>query len=506
MFNLLGKAVFEVAMACTWGIGILGVAVAEEEFYFKGMDGAQLAPRSALVIGISTYGEATFPRLPNATKDVQLITTVLQGLGFDVFPKSDQTPLTRQTFKRVLYDYVLHVKQTGGTSLIYFAGHGLSYSGSDYLVPYDGMALYSRDIREELLPMDLLSDALAAMPDVYHIVILDACRDPGLGKLPTLGKSEIVEVTAGIRFKGPPDISFATSADVGQKAKDGNRNNSPYAEALAESMKLKNEPIAKTFGNVSKYFKRLNEGVSDDQKQDPIYLNKGGAEFYFSPTIQTFNEEKKVWDTIDSSTAGPDQYKTYIDSYPAGYYSEKARSGKNRSRSLASLQESFRQVMVAGDAVKFRQSASSSGQVLATFNRGVELDAFLPPPSEAAEWTLARRKNGMTGYIASKHLALRPTKKQSIRLDYQNEEDRPPKPLNTFLQSLKPENIVEIRLVAYGQENVAMATTRLIRIQAALREHRINPDIVKTSVIPSNGTAEANQIGVTAEMRVSLPK
>jgi len=506
MFCLLGKAVFGVALAFTWGIGTLGVAEAEEELYFKGRDGAQLAQRSALVIGISIYGEATFPRLPNATNDVTLITAVLQDLGFDVYPKIDAVPLTRQTFKRVLYDYVKYVKEKGGTSLIYFAGHGLSYGGSDYLVPYDGMTYFSRDVREELIPMDLLSDALAAMPDAYHIVILDACRDPGLGKLPILGKSEIVEVTAGIRFEGPPNILFATSAKVGQKAKDGAGNNSPYAETLARYMKLKNEPISNTFKRVARDFMRLNEGLSQDHRQDPIYSDAGGAEFYFAPTIETFNEEKKVWDTIDPSKAGPDQYKTFINFYPAGYFSTQARSAKNFNRSLASLQESIRKVMVSGDAVKFRQSPSTDGQVLATFNRGASLHAFSPPPNGSTDWTLVRRKNGTLGYIASKHLELGPKKEQRIKLAYKDEEDRPPTPLNTFLQSLDPANVEEIRLVAHGRDKVAIVATRLIRIQSVLSERMLNPDIVKTSVVPSNIPAEANQVEVIVTVRASLPK
>ena len=150
------------------------------------------------MLGISNYNDAMFPRLPNAETDVKRMTDVLQRLGFDIHPKSSSGPLTRQRLKTVLYDYIRHVRKVGGVSLIYFAGHGVADRQQSYLVPYDGMAVYSRDLREELIPVDLLLEATQEMSNAFHILILDACRNPGLGQLRKLGTGAFEEATAGV--------------------------------------------------------------------------------------------------------------------------------------------------------------------------------------------------------------------------------------------------------------------------------------------------------------------
>ena len=144
-----------------WPVGRLGTSVlcalwlcrtaAAQDAYYRGPDASRLAPRSALVLGISNYSDAMFPRLPNAETDIKRMTEVLERLGFDIHPKSSGGPLTRQRLKVVLYDYIQHVRKVGGVSLIYFAGHGVGDGQHSYLVPYDGMALYSRDLREEMV-------------------------------------------------------------------------------------------------------------------------------------------------------------------------------------------------------------------------------------------------------------------------------------------------------------------------------------------------------------------
>ena len=177
------------------------LAFAEEQtLYFEGRENFRLAPRSALVIGISQYQEPTFPKLQNPANDAQAIGSVLKDLGFELFDYDTSTPITRQRFKRIWYDYIRSVKKRGGVSLLYFAGHGLTYNGSVYLVPYDGMAFFSRDVREELIPFDLITDALNDTREIYNIVILDACRNMSLSQLRHFGKNS-VETAGPISLK-----------------------------------------------------------------------------------------------------------------------------------------------------------------------------------------------------------------------------------------------------------------------------------------------------------------
>jgi hypothetical protein len=462
--------------------------------FYRGPQDAHLAPRSALVVGISIYNE--FPPLKNAANDARLIGDTLSRLGFNVYPKS--TPVwTRQTFKRELYDYVQHVKKVGGASLIYFAGHGVSYGGASYRVPQDGMAVYSRDVREELIPLDLISDALKEMDNAFHIVVLDACRDPGLGKLPTLGSGEIVSVTAGVHFMAPGDVVLATSADDGQRARDGDGDDSPYALALSAYMQEPNEYIALTFGEVAQYFRRL-PGNSGAALQEPTYLNKGGASFVFLPTTATFREEQSTWKRIDRANATSTDYQIFLNGYPAGYFADQARQLMNRPPPLPVPQPPPTRVQPIKGAVLLRDSPSIAGQVVASATIGTRLEKLSPEPLTSSDWTRVRDPNGTIGFIDSKLLTFPPTKEARITLTYEKGDYRPSEALGKFLGGLKYSDITEVGLRAYSRSDVGPAVARLIDVDAVLKAWKLSPKIVKTSISAATTDDQLDQVDVAA--------
>jgi Caspase domain len=274
----------------------------------------------------------------------------------------------------------------GGVSLIYFAGHGLVYGEQSYLAPYDAFAIYSRDLREEFIPLDLLYDAMREMgDDVLHIVVLDACRNPGLGKLPPISETgEIVEPSGGVKLNPVKNLIFATSASLGQHARDGTPGqNSPYANSLSESIQNNNVPIDITFRDVRRYFQQPPFNGNDPQQ--PQYNNEDLVYFYFRPTRQTYEDEKRAWDAIDHATATLQDYQNFLDQYPAGYF---ARQAPQRRADLPHLAAPVAQPMTAQlvEAGSLLDSPSDTGNVREQY----AANSLVLVVSPAQQWTFVQ--------------------------------------------------------------------------------------------------------------------
>jgi Caspase domain len=445
--------------------------------FYPGPEDARLAPRSALLLGVSIYKEPMFKHLPNPVNDVRKISESLEKLGFNVFPKRDPTPLTRQKFKQILYDYIRHLQKTGGTSLFYFAGHGLQHGDKAYLVPHDGIAYYGRDLREELIPLDLLSDAFAEMgKDILHIIILDSCRDFALPDLKNLGKSNFEKVTAGIRFDAPDNTFLATSADVGQRAKDGPLDgNSPYAIALAGFLPIPHEPIVTTFDRVALYFKELSiQDDGGDLAQTPVFTRKGGSAFYFAPNETTFQEEKKEWEKISMRPiVTANDYRLFLNAYPAGYFAGQARNGmKKLPPPLPPLGVRPGEKLIIAMAPKKMGPDSQ-------FKMGPNIQFNMGPNSEL----------------------MKGTREEFIRALYAPKSDTPPKTLQAFIDKMNASDIRSVSLIARAENEVdynrvSTAISRLLRIQALLAARNINSALVKTTIAGPSDTVLFDEIDV----------
>jgi len=475
----------------------IGGPAAADDAYYAGPDDAHLAPRSALILGISRYSEAIFPRLPNADTDVERMKDVLQRLGFEIYPKASSGPLTRQQLKMVLYDYVKHIKKVGGASLIYFAGHGVAYGQLGYLVPYDAMAIYSRDLREELIPLDLLSAALSEMSNAFHIVILDACRNPGLGELPPFGSGVIEKATAGVRFDPPTNVVFATSARENQKARDGIRGeNSPFARALSNYIQQENRNIDTVFSDVKRDFVDLPPDP-ENGPQNPTSSNEGGANFFFRPTTQTYQDEKKYWDAIDQTTAGPDVYRNFLKQFPAGYFAARAREMRDRAPSVAINPQSAR-IVITGDGVRLRALQSETSQIKKTYNKGARGAQIF----SSADWMLVQMSDGEIGYVKSNLVAPAPSRDERLVLSYSGDADDPPADLDGLLNRVGISSIEHARIIAHADPtSPGAAAARIVKVQAALAKKGVDQAIIEVARLSAASTPEQlNQVEVTLKV------
>ncbi len=205
-------------------------------------------PRTALVIGNARY-ESAVGKLRNTANDAKAVATTLRSLGFSVIEKHN---VTRDQLLRLVEQF----RQTlpgAEIALFYYAGHGISVDGSNYLVPlksgFDPAGAGNTTLR--MLAETHLFNAEQAVADMSaagarcDIVILDACRNTPLTrdgqKRSLTGHVGLVEMT-------PPTgslIAFAT--DAGRTAFDGDGANGLYTEELLKNMQLPGLTIEQVF-------------------------------------------------------------------------------------------------------------------------------------------------------------------------------------------------------------------------------------------------------------------
>lgn len=137
-----------------------------------------MSSKYAFLIGIDTYNDE-FPKLRYAVSDIELIKEKLvQISNFDHFDIIDLTDNTAKTpiWENILYEFENLIKKVeeNDTLLIYFSGHGFSYTDKDYLVPRNGTKKYIE--RSCISSMDFISKICDK--NVHNtLIIIDACRN-----------------------------------------------------------------------------------------------------------------------------------------------------------------------------------------------------------------------------------------------------------------------------------------------------------------------------------------
>ena len=90
--------------------------------------------RRALLVGISKYESARFPKLEYPPNDVARLAELLQSpeYGFEVTLLTDDTPQkpTRENILKAIQKVLIDAAQPGDVSLFYFSGHGSSVKNS----------------------------------------------------------------------------------------------------------------------------------------------------------------------------------------------------------------------------------------------------------------------------------------------------------------------------------------------------------------------------------------
>ena len=223
--------------------------------------------RIALVIGNSDY--ATGP-LPNPANDAKMIGETLTGLGFDVVVRRNADQIT---MKRAIQDFGVRLEKGGpaAVGLFYYAGHGVQLNGRNYLIPTTAHIDREGDVEIEAVSADWVIEQMRYARNSLNIVILDACRNNPFTR-------SMRSVDRGLAtMDAPAGILIAYSTAPGAVAADGNGRNSPYTEALSQSMRDIHAPVEQVFKKV-----RVSVMSNTSGKQVPWESSSLTGDFYFS--------------------------------------------------------------------------------------------------------------------------------------------------------------------------------------------------------------------------------
>lgn len=188
---------------------------------------AQAEKRVALVIGNGTYAEAG--TLANPVNDAADVAAKLRQIGFTVIEGGD---LGKRDMERKIGEFS-DALTGAGTSLFYYAGHGLQVDGRNFIVPVDARLDQPAKLRLEAVQIDDILDIMESQTPT-SLVFLDACRNnPFARSLSRSATTRSAVALAGLaQFDTTRGSFIAFSTAPGAVALDGTGRNSPFAAAL----------------------------------------------------------------------------------------------------------------------------------------------------------------------------------------------------------------------------------------------------------------------------------
>lgn len=260
--------------------------------FFLGILSPLMSQRVALVVGTDRYDHLDERgQLKLAVRDGDLMTKTLRGLSpaFEVTPLKDPT---RKEWSEALEKFVAKA-QKAECALVYVAGHGVEFHGSNYLLCRDTkvskLGANVRRMKERLhysaLPLEKIIQDLEDTEAHLKLIILDACRDNPLEVEAGNGTRSLVGSKGGLgKVTAPSGMLISYSADAGQQANDG-----LFTPVLAKHLQTKGQSLMRVFAttrvDVEKQSKELaarDQGIVHEPAEYSK-LTPGGLDFQFAP-------------------------------------------------------------------------------------------------------------------------------------------------------------------------------------------------------------------------------
>jgi uncharacterized caspase-like protein len=299
-----------------------------------GLAPAHADKRVALVIGNSAYKNVA--ALENPRNDAKLVADTLRGLGFVLVGGGAQPDLDKRALDRAVQDFGRQLSDAD-VGLFYYAGHGLQVGGENYLVPVDANPSREVDVDFQMLDTNLLLRQMQAAGTRLNIVILDACRNnPFVGRALSVARARDPENTrlrgaaSGLAEMPVADgtlISFSTQP--GSVAQDGAGANSPYAKALAETIRKPGLSVLDAFNQVGLQVKSATKGA-----QRPWVSYSSIVNFFFiaapaaappaASAAPAVDAAERAWNAAQSSKS-PAVLEEFIRRFGDSFYAALAR-------------------------------------------------------------------------------------------------------------------------------------------------------------------------------------
>lgn len=245
----------------------------------------------ALVIGNAKYETAIGP-LRNSVNDARAVSKTLRGLGFTVIEEHN---VSRDELMKAVAGFRTKIKDSQ-VAVFYYAGHGISVAGSNYLIPVKSgyQPEGADDVTLRMLAETKLFNAeqvvaeMSAAGGRCNLVILDACRSTPVARNP---RTREVAAAGGLSEMKPPAgslIAFAT--DAGHTAQDGDGSNGLYTGELLKHLQTPGLTIEQVF-------KRTRAGVMQRSNGAQIpaeYSRLVGDDIYLAGTAPVTPPEPVV--------------------------------------------------------------------------------------------------------------------------------------------------------------------------------------------------------------------
>ena len=293
--------------------------------------------RVALIVGNSAYQHAA--ALPNPARDAKAMAATFQKAGFDVVNAAYN--VSNLEFKRAMRQFE-HAAADADIAVVYYAGHGIEISGTNYLVPVDAILANDDDAEDEAISLDRLIQSVDGAKRL-RVVILDACRDNPFRPTTKQHNADPAKqhpadsargiarglAAAGLGAIQPTDTNtlIAYAAKAGSTAEDGDAEHSPFAAALMDNLFVAGLDIRLAFGRV-----RDEVLKATDNRQEPfVYGSLGGGNISLVPTpaqpvaaAEDPDKLKTDYSLVEKiGTKGA--WQVFLTQHPTGFYSDLAR-------------------------------------------------------------------------------------------------------------------------------------------------------------------------------------
>ena len=300
--------------------------------------------RVSLVIGNDQY--QTVPKLERAVADARAMGAELRRMGFEVMQYAN---LDRRRMNQAVGELVEKVSG-GGVGILFYAGHGVQVSGSNFLLPVDVQLSRADDLADEAIDMGRVMERLSTAKAKFTLMIIDACRDNPFPRV--AGRS--IGGSRGLTIPSAPDgLMVVYSAGVNEQALDklSDVDRDPNGLFTREFIKQLREPGVRVDDMVRRVRSSVREQAARvGHSQNPAIYDQSNGDFYFtgagtqtaSLSSQSGNapaafdptvNDRAFWDSVKDSK-NPEELKAYIDNYPSGLFVALAQTRLKAAQSV----------------------------------------------------------------------------------------------------------------------------------------------------------------------------
>jgi len=271
--------------------------------------------RIALVIGNGAYKEGI---LKNPVNDAADMAATLKDSGFYVSVLENGNQRQMEDAIRSFGD---RLRDQGGVGLFYYAGHGIQYQGSNYLIPVGARISSESDVKYEAVDAGRVLGKMEDAGNGLNIVILDACRNNPFARSFRSAEQGLA------RMDAPTGSIIAYATSPGSVAADGTGRNGLYTGFL---LKYLQQPGL----TIEQMFKKVRQAVlrQTGSKQTPWESSSLTGNFYFTkgegstpaPVAQSTNADAVLWKVVTDGNTISD-YEFFLEKYPESNYAAVAQ-------------------------------------------------------------------------------------------------------------------------------------------------------------------------------------